>query len=69
MYPVSGINWGGIAAVIGAVGGFLGICVNLTFQIINFIDMRKARMEQEKHKALLCNIANQVGADTNAKLP
>lgn len=57
------IDWGGVAAVIGAVGGFLGVCVNLAFSVINFRDARRAKREQETHKELLCSIATQVGAD------
>lgn len=59
---MNSIDWGGIAAIIGAVGAFLGVCVNLGLQIINFMDMRKARQEQALHKELLCNIAETVGA-------
>lgn len=62
---MNNVDWGGVAAVIGAVGGFLGICVNLIFQIINFRDQRRAKREQEQHKELLCNIAQTVGVKTD----
>lgn len=49
-------DWNGIATLIGAVGGFLTVLVTLAIQIINFRDQRRARLEQEAHKQILCNI-------------
>lgn len=57
------LDYGGIAAVIGAVGGFLGVCVNLIFAVINFRDQRAAKREQAAHKEKLDAIAVQVGAN------
>ena len=54
------MDWGGIATLISAVGGFLTVIVGLIFQIINFRDQRKARMEQAVHKEKLDAIAATV---------
>ena len=63
-YP---IDWGGIATLVGAVGGFITVMVNVFITIMNWRDNRRLRLEQETHKQLLCNIATQVGADTNVQ--
>lgn len=58
-----GVNWTGIAetltglaTLIGSLGGFVGVCFTLYYQV-------KAKREQLEHKELLCNISQAVEAN------
>lgn len=60
------VDWSGLGMLVGAIGGFLTVLVNLFITIMNWRDQREAREEAMRHKEILCSIADQVGANTNA---
>lgn len=62
------VDWGGVATLVGAVGGFLTVLVNVFITIMNWRDQREAREEAVRHKEILCSIADQVGASPNANM-
>lgn len=49
------IPFGGIATLIGAVGGFVTALVAATLNVLNFF-------EQRRHRETLCNIQDKVTA-------
>ena len=59
------IDWSGLSVFLGSLGVFLAGFINTIFQVINFIDARRAKKEQAEHKEILGNIAVAVGAKQN----
>lgn len=60
-----GVDWRGLATMLGAVGGFCTVIGTLVMQVISFRDARRARIEQEAHKEKLDAISDKV--DTIAR--
>ena len=60
------IDFCGVATLIGAIAGFITVVGSFVMQVINWLDQRRSRKEQEKHKEMLEAISKQVGVPTNA---
>lgn len=60
------IDWGGVATLIGAVGGFITVVGTFIMQVISYRDARRAKREQEEHKQTLAAINTKVDAIVKA---
>lgn len=55
------IDWGGIATVIGAVGGFLTVVATLVMQIISYRDARREKLAARRREVTLNRVAESNG--------